>query len=122
MKKHAIQGLSPTERMLKELPVDVRKVMEKDRHTQLVIRAEKKLVSMGYSLYSYDKLPKEVKDKLNGSPDVCAEKDGKWVFVEVSITRPPHIENYLRVGRVILVLPVQTSKYIEVWGEEELKA
>lgn len=46
---------------------------------------------MGYKIYSYDDLPREVKDGLSGHPDVCGEKSGEWVFMEVSITRPlPH--------------------------------
>jgi hypothetical protein len=86
-----------------------------------VVKAERKLCKLGYRLYTYDELPREIKNKLSGAPDICAEKDGKWVFGEVSITRPPHICNYLRAGKVILILPIETSRNVEVWGEEELK-
>jgi hypothetical protein len=112
---------TPTERMLEErLPVEVRKHLSEDVHTQYVIRAERKLMKMGYKIYSYDDLPREVKDRLGGSPDVCAEKNGEWVFVEVSITRPPHVEKYLKAGKVILILPIETGEAVEVWGEKEL--
>jgi hypothetical protein len=50
-------------------------------------------MKMGYKVYSYDYLPREVKDRLSGHPDVCGEKSGEWVFMEVSITRPIHMEN-----------------------------
>lgn len=74
--------------MLGRLPVGVHKHLSEDVHTQYVIRAERKLMKMGCKIYSYDDLPKEVKDRLSGSPDICAEKNGEWVFVEVSVTRP----------------------------------
>jgi hypothetical protein len=50
-------------------------------------------MKMGYKIYSYDDLPGEVKDRLSGHPDVCAEKSGELVFVEVSITRSPLWKN-----------------------------
>jgi hypothetical protein len=54
---------------------------------------------MGYKIYSYDDLPREVKDGLSGHPDVYGEKSGEWVFMEVSITRPLHMEKYLKAGK-----------------------
>jgi hypothetical protein len=57
-------------------------------------------MKMGYKIYSYDDLPREVKDGLSGHPDVCAEKNREWVFVEVSIISPPYIEKYLKAGKV----------------------
>jgi len=94
----------------------VRKYVSEDIHTQYVVRAEEELMKMGYKIYSCDDLPREVKDRLSGHPDVCAEKSGKWVFMEVSITRPPRAETYLKAGKVILILPIETSEVVEVWG------
>jgi hypothetical protein len=111
---------TPTERMLEKLPAEVRKSICEDIHTKYVIMAERKLMKMGYKIYSYEDLPKEVKDRLSGSPDICAEKNGEWGFAEVCITGTPHIGKYLKAGRVILILPIETGKNVEVWGEEEL--
>jgi len=67
---------TPTEK--RDRLVKVRKYASKDIHTQYVVRAYRKLMKMGYKIYSYDKLPREVKNKLSGHPNVCAEKNGKW--------------------------------------------
>jgi hypothetical protein len=112
---------TPTEKMLQKLPNEARREAERNPAIQYTIKAEKKLLRMGYKLYTYDELPRDIKDKLSGGPDICAEKDGEWVFGEISITTPPHIGNYLRAGKVILILPIETSRNVEVWGEEELK-
>ena len=34
-------------------------------------------MKMGYKIYSYDDLPREVKDRLSGHPDIYAEKNGE---------------------------------------------
>ncbi|MCC6019589.1 MAG: hypothetical protein LM601_11190 [Candidatus Verstraetearchaeota archaeon] len=31
-------------------------------------------MKMGYKIYSYDDLPREVKDRLSGHPDICREE------------------------------------------------
>ncbi|MCC6019099.1 MAG: hypothetical protein LM601_08705 [Candidatus Verstraetearchaeota archaeon] len=87
----------------KRSPVKMRKYVSEDIHTQYVIKAERKLMKMGYKIYSYDDLLREVKDKLNGNPDVCAGRNGELVFVKVGITRPPHTETYLKADKVILI-------------------
>ncbi|MEW6070705.1 MAG: hypothetical protein AB1485_08815 [Candidatus Thermoplasmatota archaeon] len=97
------------------------KAKETDPHTVLTFKAENKLRRMGYRIYSYDELPYEVKQKLGGAPDVCAEKEGNWVFVEVTVTGRVHIGNYLKAGKVILVLPIESARNAEVWGREELE-
>jgi hypothetical protein len=33
---------------------------------------------------------------------------------------PPHVEKYLKVGKAILIPPIETGKAIKVWGEKEL--
>lgn len=76
-----------TKEMLERMPESVKMVLMQDLHRQLVIKAERKLLRIGYKLYNYHELPKDVKDKLDRAPDICAESDRKWVFVEVSIMR-----------------------------------
>jgi len=114
---------TPTEKVIEELPPEPRKEVLSDRHTQLQIRAERRLLREGYEIYSYQELPSEVKEKLGGDPDICARKrdNGEWLFIEVCVTGQPKVDKYSEAGKVALVLPVESGKSVEVWGEKELE-
>jgi hypothetical protein len=54
----------------------VRKYVSEDIHTQYVIRAEGKLMKMGYKIYSSHDLPRKVKEILSGHNDQDHDKKG----------------------------------------------
>lgn len=114
---------TPMEKKIERYPSELRGRLAGSKQVQLQIKAERKLMREGYELYSYDDLPGEVKGRLGGiSPDICAEKQGEWVFAEVLVAGRPKLDKYKeKVDKVILVFPVDSAEGIEVWGERELE-
>ena len=92
------------------------------KHEVLINKTEEKLRKMSYKIYSYNDLPTEVKRKLSGDPDVKAERNGEWLFVEICVTGHPHVEKYLRAGKTILVLPIENTRNLKVWGKKDLES
>ena len=64
-------------------------------------------MKMGYKTYSYDNLPREVKDKLSSHPDICGENS----FHKGQHYKTPHVEKYLKANNVKIIsqhLPLLT--------------
>ena len=82
------------------------------------IVAEEKLKEMGYRIYRRDEAPEDI--KRVGSPDIIAEKDGKWLLAEVKILG--QLTRYEEAkAKLILVTNVRRGRNIEIWGYEELE-
>lgn len=100
----------------------VRKAVEASRfltpHEILRVLAEEKLKTLGFRIIDYSDVPPEI--RRAGSPDIYAEKDGRWVLVEVKPIA--QVERYSDIAsKVVLVLNVRDAEKIEVWGWKELE-
>ncbi len=106
----------------KDISTAIKETSPAVMHELLVHASKLKLMKDGYKIIEkYEDIPSDIRRKIGGNPDICAMKNGKYLFVEVCVRGTPHIGKYSKAGNVILVLPVRTGKNITVWGLEELE-
>ena len=86
-----------------------------------------KYLSNGYAIIQEQNEIREFMESKGskGNPDLIAHKDKEILLVEVIErvkTRPTFVNQlvrYTRIGKVIVVLPVNTTN-IEIWGTRSL--
>ncbi len=88
-------------------------------HEVLRICAEEKLKSLGYKIIKRDEAPDWIKKV--GSPDIIAEKDGKFVIAEVKYSRQLERYSKAKKARFIIVTNVEEGSEVDVWGIKELE-
>jgi len=87
-------------------------------HEVFRVIAEEGLRRRGYRIYGRDEAPEYI--RTIGSPDIIAEKDGKWLLAEVKMLG--QLARYeAPQAKLILITNVKNGANIEVWGIEELE-
>jgi hypothetical protein len=94
---------------------------------QLLTRCKDKLNDNGYAIIQeQNEIRKFMESKgSKGNPDLIAIKGEEILLLEViervksSATFVNQLERYTRIGKVIVVLPINTDN-IEVWGAQSL--
>jgi len=112
----------------KEMAANIGEVQHKvsTDHGRLLEMAKKRLLSQGYKvLEEQNEIRKQMLAyRVRGTPDLYAIKGQETVLVEVYVDDKKlidQLDRYSRVGRVVLVLPVEADN-IEVWGSSEGKS
>ena len=73
---------------------------------------------LGYRIVKRDNAPKWIKDI--GSPDIIAEKNGKFVLVEIKPNA--QFKRHSKANtRFVIVTDVEKGGKVEVWGTRELE-
>ena len=96
-------------------------------HGQLLTKCKEKLKDNGYTVIEeQNEIRKIIESKgSKGNPDLIALKGDEILLVEVvervkeTATFVNQLERFTRIGKVVIVLPINTSN-IEVWGAQGL--
>lgn len=96
-------------------------------HEQLLTKCKEKLKDNGYTVIEeQNEIRKLIESKgSKGKPDLIALKGDEILLVEVvervkeTATFVNQLERFTRIGKVVIVLPINTSN-IEVWGAQGL--
>lgn len=96
-------------------------------HGQLLTRCKEKLEGNRYTIIQeQNEVRKFMESKgSQGNPDLIAIKGDETLLVEViedvklAATFVNQLERYTKIGKVVIVLPINTSN-IEVWGTQSL--
>jgi len=102
--------------------------MASEEHENLKDLAKEKLEKLGYKVTSVPSQMKEVFARKGytlsdiGNPDLCAIKDDKVILLQIVVTNltTSQLENYQKMGKVILVFGFYRSKDFEIWGWNDL--
>lgn len=97
-------------------------------HGRLLLAAEKKLKSMGWSvLVEQNKIRKIMETKgSKGNPDLLAEKEDEIILIEIiepgkySSTLVDQMKRFKRIGKTIIIFPINTEN-IEFWGIQQFE-
>jgi hypothetical protein len=102
--------------------------MVSEEHEKLKSSAKEKLEKLGYKVTSVPSQMKKVFAMKGytlqdiGNPDLCATKGDEVVLVQAVVTNltTSQLENYQKMGKVILVFNFPRLKDFEVWGWNNL--